>query len=119
MAATATIDQAAAEVARLGERYDVRGTAEVTAFVRDHPEVVPLLFEAVEVVPRYFGERAGTALEVERDREAEDHRLLFGLIEVDLDVARAVRCWRRFQDDRWLDESPWANRHPAFAVEDR
>jgi hypothetical protein len=107
------------DIDRLAVHYTFRDPEAVAAFVRDHPEVVPPLLEAAEVVPRYFGPGTSLVLEVERDRDARDHRELFALIQTSLDADAAMACQRRFEDEWWLDVLPTANRKLTFGLEYR
>jgi hypothetical protein len=108
---------AQAEIDRLAESYAFRDPAAVTDFVREHPEVVAPLLDAVAVVPRYFGPGRRLVLEVERDREARDHTLLFALIQTDLDVDSSLEALRRFDEEWWLDALQRANLKLMFSIE--
>lgn len=103
----------------LARSYEFRDPDAIVAFLHAHPEVIPPLVEAVEVVPRYFGTDTPLALEVERDREAVDHIELFALIQTDLDVDPALASLHRFNYEWWLDVLPTANLLLAFGLEYR
>ena len=115
--ATPVLGTGPADVERLAEYYQIRGRDEVAGFVGDHPEVLAPLLEAREVVPRYFGEGTPLVLEVERDREADDHRLLFALIRTDFDVASSLDRLRRFEDEWWLAALPRAGGKLIFGLD--
>ncbi len=106
-----------ADLDRLAEYYAFRDPAAVTGFVRDHPEVIGPLLEAVEVVPRYFGPDVPLVLEVVRDPEAHDHTQLFALIQTRLDGEAALASLDRFDDEWWLDALQRANRNLIFSLE--
>ena len=118
MEATAPATRVAqADIDRLAEFYAFRDPEAVTGFVRRHPEVIAPLLEAVAVVPRYFGPGRPFVLEVERDREAHDHTLLFALIQTDLDVDASLEALRQFDEEWWLDALQRADRKLMFSVE--
>jgi hypothetical protein len=106
-----------ADIDRLAKHYSFRDPEAVAAFVREHPEVVAPLLEAVAVVPRYFGPGKELVLEVERDREARDHRQLFALIQTDQDVDAALASLERFEWEWWLDALPRAEPHLIYHIE--
>lgn len=106
-----------ADLDRLAEPYAFRRPDEVAAFVRTHPEVIGPLLDAVAVVPRYFGPDTSVVLEVERDREAEDHSQLFALIRTDEGVDEGLARFDRFAWEWWLDALPQAAPHLIFGLE--
>ena len=114
---TVSVTQAGPE--RVARSYALRDAAAVLTFLHDHPEVVPPLLDAVEVVPRFFGPGTTLALEVYRDPEARDDRELFALIVTPLVVAPALERLQRFEDEWWLRVLPTANRKLMFGLEYR
>ena len=95
-----TLDEVAA-------RYAYRRPEEVTAYLREYPHLVPLLLEAADRVPRYFGPDAPLVLEVVADPEA-DKLLpeLFALIRTTLPTREALDQLDRFDADWWTMASP-------------
>ena len=96
---TTTLDSPG--IAELGARYRFRDPEAVVGFLREHPYLVPLLHEARDQIARHFGPGAPVALQVVIDREVEDQRELFALVETDLPAAVAKR---RLDD---LDAAWW------------
>ena len=121
MAATvATLPTASpADIDHLARLYEFRGGDDVANFIRDNPEVVAPLLNAVEVVPRYFGADTPLALEVVRDPEARDYRELFAFIQSTEGVDKALARLRRFEDEWWADALHRANLKLMFGLEYR
>ena len=88
-------------------RYAVRRPDEVAAYLRDHPNLVPLLVEAADVIPRYFGPDAPLVLELVTDPE-DDAPVpeLFALVRTTLDRIDALDRLDRLDADWWTDASP-------------
>ena len=116
MAATVTATTTQADLDRLAAHYDIRDAAEVAAFLRDNPEVVGPLLEAVEVAPRYFGADAPSLI-VERAREADGRPELVALIRTDLDVDASLAALRRLDEDWGLDALRRSNLKLVFGLE--
>lgn len=112
-ATTATRD----DLDHLAEHDAYRRPDEVTAFMEAHPKVIGPLHDAVAVVSRYFGPETSVVLEVERDRDAEDHSQLSALIQTDEDVEEGLARCDRFAWEWWLDALPRAAPHPIFGLE--
>jgi hypothetical protein len=92
---------------RLTARYAFRRPEEVVAYLRRYPHLVPVLFEAAEVIPRYFGADAPLALEVFVDPEDElECRELFAIVQTALGSAEALDRLDRLDEDWWTMASP-------------
>ena len=92
---------------RLAARYAFRQPEAVVDYLRQYPHLVPILFEAAEVIPRYFGANAPLALDVFVDPEDEtESRELFALVRVALDPEEVLDRLDRFDEEWWLDRSP-------------
>jgi hypothetical protein len=92
---------------RLAARYAFRRPEEVVAYLGQYPQLVPILFEAAEVIPRYFGADAPLVLEVFTDPEGEaDDRELFAIVRTALGSEESLERLYRLQDDWWLAASP-------------
>ena len=92
---------------RLSARYAFRRPAEVAEYLHRHPHLVPILFEAAEVIPRYFGADAPLVLEVFTDPEGEaGDRELFAIVRTALGSEESLERLYRLQDDWWLAASP-------------
>lgn len=91
----------------LRPRYTFRRPAEVEAFLNAFPHRIPVLIEATEVIPRYFGPDAPLVLEVFTDPEDDDPvPELFALVQIDLDPTEALDRLDRLDDEWWTDRSP-------------
>jgi hypothetical protein len=91
----------------LRTRYTFRRPAEVEGFLNAYPHRIPVLIEAAEVIPRYFGPDAPLVLEVVSDPEDEDLLSeLFALVQIDLDPNDALDRLDRLDDEWWTDRSP-------------
>lgn len=101
----------------LAERFVFRDAPVIANFVRQYPDVVAPLLEAVAVIPRFFGRDVGLVLEVERDREALDQVQLCALIQTGLDADTALASLDQFDQEWWLDVLPRAAPHLMFALE--
>ena len=92
-------------LAGLAERYTFRRPEEVITYLRRFPHLIPLLNEAADVIPRYFGENAQPVLEVFFGREFDDQiGQLFAEIRTSLDDEAYDRL-ERF-DEEWWYETP-------------
>lgn len=92
---------------RVSARYALRRPTEVTDYLRQHPHLIPILVEAAEVIPRYFGADTPLVLEVFTDPESEtDERELFAIVRTPLGPDDALETLYRLQDDWWLAASP-------------
>ncbi len=106
-------------VAELGARYGFREPAAVVAFLHDHAYLVPLLNEAADQIARHFGAETPVVLEVVVDREAEDQRELFALIQADLPFADAKRRLDDLDASWWLEALERARCNLTIDVEFR
>ncbi len=116
---TATAAAESALIADLGVRYIFRDPTAVTTFLRDHAYLVPLLDEAADQIARHFGEMTPVVLEVVVDREAENQRELFALIQADLPFAEANRRLDELGDSWWLEALDRARCNLTIDVESR
>jgi hypothetical protein len=92
---------------RLRERYTFRDPDAVTAYLREFPELIPILFEATTVVPCYFGSGVPLALEIFVDPESEDEiRWLYAVAQVAFSPDEALERMDRLDEEWWLDRSP-------------
>lgn len=92
---------------RLAQHYTFRRPAEVTAFLHEHPNLSAVLFEALAVIPRYFGDDAPLFLEVFTDPEAEPAtRELFVIVQTTVEPDEALARLDRLDEEWWLDASP-------------
>ena len=103
-------DAIEADLDRVAELYRFRNPDDVRAFLREHPEVVEPLLEAIEVIPRYFGAEAPLALAVEWARESDGRPELIALIGTDLDADASLAALRRF-DEEWGIEAMQRAKH--------
>lgn len=104
---TAPTDDPTVVPDQIAARYALRRPTEIAAFLRARPHLVPLLIEAAEVVPRYFGPDAPLVLELVTDPEEDDPLPeLFALIQMRFDPEGAVDRLDRLDEDWWLDHSP-------------
>ena len=91
----------------LKTRYSLRSPEEVTAYLRSYPHLVPLLLEAAEVIPRYFGADTHLVLEVVVDPEDESETPeLYASVQTRLGVDEGLDRLDRLDEDWWLDRSP-------------
>jgi hypothetical protein len=107
----------AADLARLADHRAFRRPDEVAALVTAHPEVIEPLFEAVEVVPRFFGPHPILVLEPEFYPETIEDRQLSALIQTALGVDAAIAAYDRFCEGWWLENLPRAAPHLTFGFE--
>ena len=92
---------------QLSARYAFRRPEEVADYLRRYPHLVPVLVEAAEVIPRYFGADAPLVLEVVTDPEEDAPRPeLFALVRTTLGPDEARERMDRLDDDWWTDASP-------------
>lgn len=78
--------------------YRVENEAEVSAFLQQHPELVPLLNEARPVIERYF---PGNNVVLGFDNY-DDWPKLWGVIQTSLTAEKAVETMDRFDFEWWL-----------------
>lgn len=91
----------------LRARYAFRRPAEVEAFLNAYPDRIPVLIEAAEVIPRYFGADAPLVLEVFIDPEDSDPAPeLFALVRTHLATPDALDRLDRLDDEWWTRRSP-------------
>ena len=107
--------QLAAEFERL---YQLRGRAEVVAFVAEHPFLTPLLAEAYRQIESYFPQ-SQAFLEVVADKEAPDDRELVASVVTGLSPAEALPTLDRFDEGWWLDASGRAQGKLCITLEFR
>lgn len=92
---------------RVREHDAMREPDAVEAYLERYPHLVPILLEAVDIVPRSFGDDAPLALEMDIDPEGyDDVGELFVLITSRFDVKETLARSTRFEDDWWLAASP-------------
>lgn len=103
------------EIERL---YTVRRPDEVWAFLRAHPELVPLLKEAYQRIQKHFPD-SPVALEVIADPEAPDDRDLWAFIQTTLPPEEALEQVNRFDEEWWLAALDKANGKLGIDVEYR
>lgn len=91
----------------LRARYAFRRPEEVESFLNAYPHRIPVLIEAAEVIPRYFGPDAPLVLEVVTDPEDyEPVPELFALVGTDLDTKEALDTLDRLDEEWWTRRSP-------------
>lgn len=101
------LDQPSDARARLATRYAFRRPEEVDHYLRRHPDLVPALLQAADVIPRYFGLDIPLLLEVFTDPEEDDPiPELFVLIQTALGSEEAMARLDQLGDDCWTMASP-------------
>ena len=122
----ATVDRVEARPAGVDEhavddvttRCALRSPEEVTAYPRTYPHLVPLLLEAAEVIPRYFGPDVPLILESftnpEEDKPGPE---LVALVQTSLGPEAALDRLDRLGEDWWFEKSPDAPAVLVFDVE--
>ena len=103
-------------MARVAARYEFRGDA-VERFLQHHPKVGPVLIEAADVIPAYFGEGTPVALEVLHDPEADGEPELYALIRSTLSPEDALARLRQLDRAWWLKALPRAGYRLTLSLE--
>ena len=112
----AGVDEHALEDVRT--RYVLRSPDEVTAYPRTCPQLVPLLLEAAEVIPRSVGPEAPLVLEILTDPEEDEPQPeLFALVQTSLGPEAALDHLDRLGEDWWFEKVPDAPAVLVFDVE--
>jgi len=107
LAAVGNVAAAPSALDQLGARYEYRRPPEVVQYLRQHPHLVPLLVEAADVIPHYFGAGAALVLEVFTDPEDNDPRPeLFAVVQTTLGPVAALDRLDRLGADWWFAKSP-------------
>jgi hypothetical protein len=88
-------------------RYAIRRPEEVTDYLRRYPHLIPLVLEAADLFPRYFGRDAPLVLEVYSypDGEPGDQDL-FAIVQTPLATDEATDRFFRLLDEWVLAARP-------------
>ncbi|MDP9358736.1 MAG: hypothetical protein M3R02_26350, partial [Chloroflexota bacterium] len=89
-------------VDHLSAVYSFQDDQKVRTFLRQHPFLVPLLVEAREVIPVYFGRTTPVSLEVVVDPEAEGDPELYAQIHTSAGSSEALQALRGLDEEWWL-----------------
>ncbi len=84
----------------LPQFYKINQPGEVFRFLYDHPGLIEVVLEAVEILRNVFGPDASLELELVTDPEADESEL-FALVEVDMTPEVALQKLEEF-DQNWL-----------------
>lgn len=108
------------DLERLEDRYTLRQPAEIERYLRQYPDLVPLLLDSADAVPRYFGPDAPLALELFVDPESDPgERELFALIGSRFAPDESLARSYRFLDEWWSAKSPAGPAVLVFDIESR
>ena len=89
------------------EQLQYGHSADVTAFLRENPDIDELLKEAEGRVSGLFGINARISLSVITDPEApEDHRILLARISSQHEISEAAQLLDKLDYEWWLDVQP-------------
>lgn len=89
------------------DRYGLRQPADIERYLRQYPVLIPLLLEAADVVPHFFGPEIPLALELFIDPESDpEERELFALIGSRFTTDETLARFYRFLDEWSLTKSP-------------
>ena len=89
----------------LSLRYQVSLLSPERAFLQRHQFLIPLLVEAEQQIPAYFGAAARPWLELLTDPESRGEGELFVLIGTALEPEEALSRLHNFDKGWWLDKS--------------
>ena len=107
VAATGKVQSVKDTLAPLSGRVSVRRPDEVSQYLKKYPHLVPVVIEAANVIPSYFGTGATIILEMFYDPEwPEDEGYLFAHIQVPAGITDAFARFIRLGDEWWLDAMP-------------
>ena len=101
----------------LSELYVLRDYTEVAQFVRQHPQLISPLLEAVERIDQLFGASTMTKLDIVRDPESHNQGELYAFIQTNLAVDEALKRLRRFDEGWWLTALPYTECMLTFSLE--
>lgn len=105
-------------VARLERRMRFRNEPEVSIYLKQHPDLVTVLLEALDELPAHFGPDTPMVLEVLTDPEEEDEiRTLSAIIQTTFEPERAIALEDRFIDAWWREASFRTGDRLTFGIE--
>lgn len=92
------------EIQQLERIYLFRKSREVKEYLQTNSFLAPFLFEAFEVVQRFFGMNPSVVLEVTHDPEAPDESELFAYIQTTLSPPEPLERLRMLDEEWFLDQ---------------
>jgi hypothetical protein len=90
-------------MSQLKERYEVTDDVAVRDFLKEHPFLIQLLFEAHKKIQELFGPELRLTLKVVADPEALGERELFVFIQTRLHPKQARALLAQLGREWWLD----------------
>lgn len=102
----------------LQQRVSFRDEPDVSRYLRQHPDVVAVLTEALDLVPSFFAPDTPMVLDASVDPEEEDgETTLIALFQTPLDPAQAMPLLDRFNHCWWLEASRGVDGSFTFGLE--
>lgn len=106
------------DVKWLRQRMSFRDEREVAHYLRQHPEIVAVLAEALDRLPVFFAPGTPMVLDVSADpEEADDPQTLIAFIQTPLQPAQAMPMLDRFNDAWWREASQGVDDGFTFGLE--
>lgn len=100
----------------LGNFYEYRGKAQVSAYLLTHPDLIDFLKDSYFQLRKCFGLDASYVLEVVTDPES-NHPTLFGYIRTGLPIDEAQAKLDEFDDEWFLDRIEQVGNYLNFNLE--
>ncbi len=99
------------------DRYDVRDPDDVRTFLEERPRAVDLLVEALDVIPRYFGQDPVVVLRMEYDPDGKEQPHVAAWIRTTKPPRDAYESTHQLYRD-WYFAFPWDVREQVFITYD-
>jgi hypothetical protein len=90
---------------RLKEIYEISNWYEISQFLKEHPYLMGLLFDAYNKIKEFFGTSIHVRLEIVNDPEIEDETSLCAYIYTDLSVDEALSNLKKLDHEWFLDNA--------------
>lgn len=87
--------------AKVVEGYTLQQSEAIAAFVRRHYAVGKVLVDALDQLPKYFGQQPKVSLELKVDPEYASDKQLFAYIYTNLPIEESLSRFEQF-DEGWL-----------------
>ncbi len=118
MVTDATQETVRDNLARLERRTCFRDDMEVSLYLREQSDLVPVLLEALDELAVHFGPDTPIVLEVLTDPEEEDEtKTLSAIIRTTLEPKQVIALQRRFNHAWWREASFRTGDRLSFGVE--
>lgn len=90
--------------------------AKVQDFLRQHPQVEQLLYEAQKPLQHTFGKNVAVSVTVISNPDIAPRELLVSSIQTSLSAAQAIARLDTFDETWWLDNAPRAKGQLVFTL---